>query len=561
MILFYFINRLNLKNFSHELSFYDEELNEIRRKEFVLPFDTKTGPKEDRKICRYVGCIDKLVLSNTCRLHQHDYNISVAKKLSLFIKIGYTHYLKNPVDSVVPLEKRKKTTLCRYGVEHVLQSEEVKKSSKKTNLDRYGVEYAIQSPEVRSRAKATLFDNYGVENPYQSVEIQGIIKKKIFDRYGVEHQMQSKSVRDKSKSTNVKRRGVEYSLQCPKIISVSLKTKSVQRYGVPDLMDLREPWRKVFLKEGLITALAQFPMVSRQTSFIHFIEHDEKGNGSIIQDSAQKQLEKLSNIHFESNVRSIVTGNNRLEIDMLNREHKLSIEFNGIYWHRELYVSDLSKAEAMRSVGYRHFVIDETTVQLIPKIAKMIAPNKTRVYARKCEIVQLNSKASKKFMDENHLQGNVGASIRYGLMIDFQIVQIMTFGKSRFDKSHDYEIIRLATRSDSIVVGGAERLFAHFRKRNNGSIVSYSDNRFFDGAVYKRLGMKYNGNTTPGYQWSGPNGTFKRYQTMKHKLPALLGNEFDIQKTEAENMQSSGYVKIQDLGQKKWTLEIEETKE
>ena len=74
-----------------------------------------------------------------------------------------------------------------------------------------------------------------------------------------------------------------------------------------------------------------------------------------------------------------------------------------------------------------------------------------------------------------HLQSTCrGQKIRLGLYYNNQLVSLMTFGKSRFNKNCEYELLRYCSHYN--VVGGAEKLFKHFiNEYKPSSIVSYSN--------------------------------------------------------------------------------------
>ena len=79
-------------------------------------------------------------------------------------------------------------------------------------------------------------------------------------------------------------------------------------------------------------------------------------------------------------------------------------------------------------------------------------------------------------------------------------------------------------------------------KIDNKEIICYSD-----------ASISYNKNselTQPNYVWwnSTSNIVLKRYQTMKHKLPKLLSNDYNSELSESENMSLSKYYRIYDSG-------------
>ena len=81
--------------------------------------------------------------------------------------------------------------------------------------------------------------------------------------------------------------------------------------------------------------------------------------------------------------------------------------------------------------------------------------------------------------------------MRLGLYYDDKLVQVMTFGKPRYNRRYDYELLRLCTRAGYSVTGGAERLFNYFVKYYAPkSVISYCDNSKFNGDVYHKLGFK-----------------------------------------------------------------------
>jgi len=84
-------------------------------------------------------------------------------------------------------ERRKQTTVERYGVENVFQSDEKKAKSKQTLLERYGVDHQMRSPEVLERVKATNVERYGVEWQITSSGTRAAIIETFDQRYGCDN--------------------------------------------------------------------------------------------------------------------------------------------------------------------------------------------------------------------------------------------------------------------------------------------------------------------------------------------------------------------------------------
>ena len=435
----------------------------------------------------------------------------------------YGHKYSAQIPEIV--QKIKQTNLQRYGVENPSQNEEIKKKKIETSNIHYGTDYPLQNNEYMEYRKLLNIMKYGYSSTLLIPEVKEKIKQTNLQRYGVENPSQNEEIKKKKIETSKIHYGTDYPLQSDLIKDKVRKAFSISLYGVPDIMEWKDDFIDIMKHHGISAALDAYPKISRQIALRHFVPDDMKTKGSVIQKDVQKQLEALTDIKFETNIRSIVPDNNFLEIDLLNRTNKISIEFNGLYWHKDSQQRDIDKANAMRDSGYQHIILDETDVWLdrINKVASMINPNKIHLYARQCKIEVINSKTAKSFNDSYHLQGHAGAPIRYGLFHNDVLVQIMTLGKPRYDKSHDYELVRLCTKHGYTITGGAEKLFKHFMKNHsNPSVISYSDFKYFSGDVYNRLGMNFVRLNPYGYVWFKDGIVLKRYQTMKHKQKNLL---------------------------------------
>jgi hypothetical protein len=178
----------------------------------------------------------------------------------------------------------------------------------------------------------------------------------------------------------------------------------------------------------------------------------------------------------------------------------------------------------------------------------------TKIYARNCEIRQVSSKEASSFLDENHIQGKCGSNIRLGLFYNDNLVQIMTFGKPRFNKKYDFELLRLCSLRGYCVVGGASKLFKFFRENFKGSVITYCNLRYSYGNIYKNLGFAQLSINEPSYFYCKNFEVLSRYQCQKHKLKNFLEN-FDENLTESENMINNGYLKVFDSGSITFVME------
>lgn len=254
---------------------------------------------------------------------------------------------------------------------------------------------------------------------------------------------------------------------------------------------------------------------------------------------------------FERNDRTVLNGK---ELDLYSEERKLAVEVNGVYWHsdkfreRDHLLDKTLKCEKL-GITLLHFwdyEINKKSDIVTSMISSRLGLNQ-KIYARKCVIKEVSSKESKQFQIDNHIQGSAVSSINYGLYYEDELVALMTFAKSRFNKKYDWELVRYCNKLDLTVVGGASKLFNWFLKNNDGSIISYANRRYSNGNLYHLLKFKLTDSTRPNYMYFRNGVLLSRVKCQKHKLSKLLDN-FDEKMSEKENMKNNGFDRIYDCG-------------
>lgn len=296
--------------------------------------------------------------------------------------------------------------------------------------------------------------------------------------------------------------------------------------------------------------------IFEQRPFWHIVY----GNGcpnckTIISKPHQEIIEYIKSLYDGE----IIVNDRKLigfELDIVLPELKFAIEFNGDWYHSHYDSKHLSKylhyikASKCHNIGIGLFQIFEYDWKNLNKravIFGMIA-NKigksTKTHARHCVVRELKNTEQIAFFDANHLYGGKSAHVAYGLFIGGDLVCAMSFHRHH----KNWEIVRLATKLGVVVVGGASKLFKHFMKAQQPQIVkTYADRATSNGGVYLKLGFRFDGVTKPGYKYFKGNRVFSRLKFQKHKLSKLLSN-FDVSKTELDNMFANGYKAIWDAG-------------
>ena len=126
----------------------------------------------------------------------------------------------------------------------------------------------------------------------------------------------------------------------------------------------------------------------------------------------------------------------------------------------------------------------------------------------------------------------------------------MTFGKPRYNKNYEWELLRLCTHKDYKVVGGSERLFKYFlREINPQSIISYCDNSKFSGDVYERLGMILSSKGSPHCIWSKGKEKITNNLLLQRGYDQLFNANYGKGTSNRNLMIQNGWVEVYDCGQ------------
>lgn len=254
------------------------------------------------------------------------------------------------------------------------------------------------------------------------------------------------------------------------------------------------------------------------------------------------------------------------EIDLYIPEKKFGIEIDGLFWHSynpyrgpdtENRNRHLEKTvDALKSnVELIHITDHEWRFKkdLVKSLLTTKLGKAEKIFARKCYIKEVGTTTEKQFLTNNHFQGYTPSSYAIGLYLKDELVSIMTVGNSRFDKSAKYELLRFCTKLNTVIIGGAEKLFNNVLNFvGNESIVSYCDISKFNGYIYTKLGFEKTNSVSPGYFWTdGDEIIISRFKSQKKQLQQWLPS-FDENKSESENMFEAGFRRFWDCGQQKY---------
>jgi len=432
-------------------------------------------------------------------------------------------------------EKAKKTCVDKYGVENPNQSNNVKQRKKYTLIKRYGVEHNSQLESVKDSKRLNSIEKYQTNSPLENKDIQNKIKQINMSRLGCEYPMQSESVKEKRRLNNIIKYGVD----------------NQNKTHLINLNNLNENYiRNNFIKNGLflIDEFCAYYNYSKSHSHkirqMFNIEELAPANFCQAQFKLADWVQSL-NISVINNERNILSGK---ELDLYIPSHKLAIEYDG---NKNNHIFKTEECEK-QGIQLLHIFENEwlSKQDIWKSVIKAKLGLNQRIFARKCQIKEIDYKTSSEFLENNHLQSFSTSSIQIGLFYNNELVSLMTFGKSRYNKKYQYELIRFCNKIDINIVGGASKLMKYFIKNYNpSSIISYANRRWSDGNLYRKMGFDEVGQTEPNYFYFKPSEYIlhSRIKFQKHKLKEQL-ESFDNSLTETENMYNNDYRKIYDCG-------------
>jgi very-short-patch-repair endonuclease len=291
-----------------------------------------------------------------------------------------------------------------------------------------------------------------------------------------------------------------------------------------------------FERQGI--SLHNFQQSSLEREIVEFIKTIYKGN-------------------IQTNVRDII---HPYEIDIFLPDLRLGIEIHGLYWHSlrsKKYHTQKAIIAEKSNIKLLQFFEDEINDK--SNICKSIIEThlgiNKRIYARVCSILEITGAQANNFCNSYHLQGSANASKCFGLFYDNELLAVMTFRMSRFEKQV-WELIRFCTKSGFRVVGGASKLLKKFTSNYTGKIISYADRRISNGNLYSQLGFKLIRETQPNYFYVINKRRSNRMNWQKKKLINKVEN-FTPDKTEEAIMNDNGFYRIYDAGNLVYVLENE----
>lgn len=466
------------------------------------------------------------------------------------------------------LEKSRKTTRERYGVDHTSQLESTKAKHRQTMLDRYDCAHNF-SGKLREEQYQKNLEKFGAKHALQRPESQAKRAKTMLEKYDTLNMITG----EKAKATNLLKYGNKNATASDKIkekikesnrqTSLSRQQAKLDKFDISiiDYISKRQYYQVNCNNCDTKQTLAGCTLNTKLRLDINpcaICNPSIPSYSSKLENDLREWIESIGE-KVISNLKTIVSGS---ELDIFLPEKGIGFEFNSLYWHSELYKTpkyhqEKSAKFLKEGVKIYHIWEDDwlyNQEKVKSRILSLLGKS-TRIYARKCIIKQINGSEAREFFEKNHLDGSTGAKYAIGAFYEDQLVSVMSFSTSRFDKSGDWEIIRFASNLGLNVVGIASRLFTSFIKLVNPTrIITYAKQDWSPDpitTVYQKLGFTLVGATAPGKYWVVDGLRANRLNFMKSKLVAA-GEDKKL--TADQIMYARGAYKIYDSGN--WKFEM-----
>lgn len=528
---------------------------------------------------------------------------------------------ENPFGSKDVQDKIKKTLLEKYGSESVGGIKEFEDRIKRANIEKFGVEYASQNLDVKKKIRNTLMRKYGVDSPMKIDGAIDKVKHTCMERYGVSWNSKSKSVVDKRKATFLVKYGVENPFQLDsvrekaraavssKVVQDKIKKTIMDRYGVESIAKIpgvrekrNDTMTRLYGRDTSIDALLnyrkeqnliiynnlkenrdiKFELLTKFEDF-HGLENPAlwrcKRCGTEVfrsfssvgamhckccgQSSGQYELyEFIKKICPDAVIDDRSVLGNGMEVDVFVPSKKIGFEYNGLYWHSDVFVPNdyhENKANLAETAGIRLITIFEdewmTKRNLLKiKIERLLGIKAKSIYARKCVPCMVDKNVAKRFLDKYHIQGADNSKYYIGLKYNGHLVAVGGFFTDHKNEN-GYILSRYATIFNRTIVGGLGKIMGAFSKvcRVN-TIRTFSDRRYSIGGMYEKIGFKKLSYVRPAYWYTKGNIERVHRFNMRKEDFKKTGMKYVEGMTERELATLNGYHRVYDCGYYEYIL-------
>jgi hypothetical protein len=457
--------------------------------------------------------------------------------------------------------KRKESNIQKYGVENPSQNKEIKRKQEETSYKKYGCKTPSQNLTIKNKMAQTNLKKYGNKCSLHSTENKIKTKETWKNKYSCDHPFAAPEIRDKIKITMQKKYGDYYTRT--EIYREKTKKTCLEKYGFEHSAK-SESTKEKRKKTNIIKYGHEYPSQNKEIIEKIFASgHQLKIYGKA-QKEIKKYLEEISSLKFES-IR--IEGK---EIDIFNKDKNIGIEYCGLFWHNEDSPEPrdknyhYNKYKLCESKNIRLITIFEDEwiykkQQCKNYIRSIFVKFEKKIFARKCEIKEINNEISNNFYNQYHIQGKPNnTKVSFGLYYKEELLAVMSLGRHH-RKSEDIILNRLCFKDNHQIIGGASKLLnaciVWCKKNNINKIVTWSDNRWSKGKIYEKMNFSLSKDLGPDYSYVNLN---KRNCRLSKQSQKKSNTKCPKNMTEKEWAKKNKFSRIWDCGKKRWTFIVKD---
>jgi hypothetical protein len=392
--------------------------------------------------------------------------------------------------------KTEKTNIKKYGVKSTLLTNNVKEKTKNYMVDKYGVDHYSKTDEFKEKiltktngkgstllleenkikTKNTLMKKYGVDHYSKTNDFKQKLKNKSKEKYGVDHYSKTEKFKDGIIEKTINRYKKKYNVikyteaHDDNFKLTILCDKCGKQFKINrSQLKNREKYKTVICTE--CNPINSFSNSGMELQLLDFIKTIYKGE--------------------------IILNNRKIiypyEIDIYLPEEKIAFEFNGLWWHNELYKPKdyhQKKSDMCRNKNINLFQIWEDDWLYKGDVVKSIIKNyieRKEIYLKDCEIkTQIENKICENFLNKNNIEGFIKSDVKIAIINKKQLIGLFCFKETK----KGLELVRFVS---NFKINGLDKYFDSIGK----NIECKINNNYFNSVLMDELKWKYINSTDP----------------------------------------------------------------
>lgn len=357
------------------------------------------------------------------------------------------------------------------------------------------------------------------------------------------------------------------------MIDARVKTRGINTYGgeeeyskIIDVGNLKSMKDSGMTFKEISKHLGVKPSVVSYTFGKYSIPYNPTDWQKFSTSGAEKELKSyIKSIYNKQLIQSHRRKYGEYELDIYLPDVNIGFEFNGCFYHSEKFKLPnyhKKKMDYWNSHGVRVITIweddwESNNTRTKKFINNLLGTNNQRIYARKCDVVELNHKDYYNFLEENHMLGGETAGVRIGLVYQGNIVSVMGL-RHRAGTIKSWELTRF---SNTTVTGAFSKILKYFTNLYNpDSIYSLADLEIVDKSnnIYTKQGFLLEYELPPDYgYYNSKNKIIEHKFNWRKSKFSKLG--IDVSgKTERILAKEYGLLRCYDSGKIMYKLTINE---